>query len=66
MGAEEFDSWADGRWEAGLCTSIYDLARDFSISYQQLEGLIQENGLEALYPLERVKARFAALGLPEA
>ena len=66
VGAEEFDSWADGRWEAGLCTSIYDLARDFSISYQQLEGLIQENGLEALYPLERVKARVAALGFPEA
>lgn len=63
VGEEEFAAWADGRWEQGLCTSIYDLARDFSIPYQEMESLIQENGLEGLYPLERVKARFQALGL---
>ena len=63
VGEEEFASWSDGRWDRGLCTSIYDLARDFSISYPEMEELIRSNGLEELYPLQRVKARFEALGL---
>ena len=64
VGTEAFEEWADGRWEEGLCFSIYDLCRDFSISYSQLAELIEEKGLEELYPPDRVKERFQALDLP--
>lgn len=59
---------AFGRWVKQLtdykCASIYDFVRQYGLDYETFAELVTKNGLEELYPLDRVKPRFVYFNLP--
>lgn len=63
VGADVFGDWIK-QIPDYRCGSIYDFSRQFGLDYETFAGLVIENGLEEIYPLDRLKPRWIYFGLP--
>lgn len=63
VGVDAFDRWVKQLTDYD-CASIYNFVRQYGLDYETFAELVTKNGLEELYPLDRVKPRFVYFNLP--